>query len=97
MLILTVGVNQNMDMMWRVDTMIKPIMRAFWPYLCSVLLLLLVWYLQMKTRIWDDIKPTGNLQIALHICAQMGIQVLAIVAMRTMGLFYRHYACFFSW
>jgi len=97
MVILTVGVNQNMEMMWRVDTMIKPVVRAFWPYLCSVLLLLLVWYLQMKTRIWDDIKPAGNPQIALHICAQMGIQVLAIVAMRTMGLFYRHYACHFSW
>jgi len=97
MIILTVGVNQNMEMMWRIDTMIKPVIRAFWPYLFTVLLLLLVWFLQMKTRIWGDITPAGKLHIALHIAAQMGIQVLAIVAMRTMGLFYRHYACYFSW
>jgi hypothetical protein len=97
MIILTVGVNQNMDMMWRVDTMIKPVVRAFWPYLFTVLLLLLVWYLQFKTSIWNDIKPASYLKMSLHICAQMGIQILTIVAMRSMGLFYRHYACFFSW
>ncbi len=97
MIILTVGVNQDTEMMWRVDTMIKPVIRAFWPYLFTVLLLLLVFYLQMKTRIWDELKRPDNLQIILHIGAQMGIQALAIVAMRTMGLFYRHYACYFYW
>ena len=97
MVILTVGVNQNMDLMWRVDTMIRPVVRAFWPYLFTVLLLLLVWYLQFKTSVWNDIKPASYLKISLHLGAQMGIQVLAIVAMRSMGLFYRHYACYFSW
>ena len=97
MIILTVGVNQNMDLMWRIDTMFKPVLRAFWPYLCTVLLLLLVWFLQMKTQIWDDLRSASRLTIGLHICVQMGIQVLAITAMRSMGLFYRHYACYFSW
>jgi len=83
-------VNQNMDLMWRIDTMIRPVMRAFWPYLFTVLLLLLVWFLQMKTRIWADLKPASALKTSLHIGLQMGIQVLAILAMRSMGLFYRH-------
>lgn len=97
MIILTVGVNQEMDLMWRIDTMIKPVVQAFWPYLCTVLWLVLVCFLQLKTQIWDDLRPASHLRIGLHICAQMGIQILAIAAVRSMGLFYRHYACYFSW
>jgi len=27
----------------------------------------------------------------------LGLQVVAIIAMRAIGLFYRHYTCYFQW
>jgi hypothetical protein len=36
-------------------------------------------------------------QIAGILAINLAVQVIAIIAMRSIGLFYRHYACYFSY
>jgi len=99
MLILTAGVNQDVQVMMRIDNMIKPIVRAFLPYLTCAVLVMLVWYAQMHTHNYRDavLQSAVSSTTFLHLAAQWGIQVLALITMRSMGLFYRHYACYFKW
>ena len=58
-----------------------------------------VWFLQMTMHNAGDpalAKASGALK-ALYLCMHLGIQVLALVAMRSLGLYYRHYQCYFKW
>ena len=32
-----------------------------------------------------------------HLILNLAVQVIAILAMRSIGLFYRHYSCHFAW
>jgi hypothetical protein len=34
---------------------------------------------------------------AAHLALSLGVQVIAIITMRAIGLFHRHYAANFSW
>ena len=36
-------------------------------------------------------------QIAGIIAINLAVQVIAVIAMRSIGLFYRHYTCYFSY
>jgi hypothetical protein len=99
MCLLAVGVNQDTQVLWRVDTLFGPVTRAFFPYLTCAAMIMLVWFLQMNMHNAGDPALAGtsvwikSLYLGLHL----GIQVLALVAMRSLGLFYRHYQCYFKW
>jgi hypothetical protein len=95
--ILTVGVNRSMDAFFRPDLMLKPIGKAPGSYIVVVVLFLTAWRLQMATTNYGDLQDRHSLVIFLHLLCHLGIQVLAIMAMRTMGLYYRHYTCYFAW
>jgi hypothetical protein len=34
---------------------------------------------------------------ARHLAVNLLVQVLALVSMRSIGLLYRHYGCYFKW
>jgi hypothetical protein len=97
MVILTFGVNRDVAMLGRVDQMIRPMLRAFRPYLSVAVLFWVVWNLQMFTRDYGDLKDQGTGVVSLLLAAQLAVQVLAITAMRALGLFYKHHACYFAW
>jgi hypothetical protein len=99
MCFLAVGVNQDTQVLWRVNALFAPVAKAFLPYLTCVLMVMGVWFLQMKMHTAGDpalADASGSLK-ALYLCMHLGIQVLALVAMRSLGLYYRHYQCFFKW
>ncbi len=81
--------------MLRPDYIFAPVFRAPVPYLAVVVLLGAAGVLQMHTIQYSDqdliAVVIGNLLLNL------AVQVVAIVAMRSIGLFYRHYSCYFSW
>jgi hypothetical protein len=95
--ILTYGVNRDVGILARVDQMIGPAFRAFRPYVSVALSFLVVWNLQMFTRDYGDLQDAATGVIGLHLAAQVAIQVLAVMTMRALGAFYRHYACCFAW
>ena len=84
-------------MVFRPDYIYKPIARAFWPYLLVAGLFVLAWDLQLRTISYGRLIGSDNLVIGLHLLANLAVQALAIIAMRTIGLFYRHYSCYFPW
>ncbi len=97
MTVLTVAVGKDLRMLLRPDYLLKPVTGAFWPYTVSAGLFVLAFALQLKTRWYDDVSEKGNIIIGLHLLANLAVQVLAIVAMRTIGLLHRHYGCYFPW
>jgi hypothetical protein len=41
--------------------------------------------------------PVPNTVTAQHLAVNLLVQVLALFSMRTVGLLYRHYGCYFKW
>jgi len=97
MAVLTFSAGGDVSMVFRPDYIFKPIARAFWPYLLIAGLFMLAWELQLRTIGYGRLIGSGNLVIGLHLLANLAVQMLAIIAMRSIGLFYRHYSCYFPW
>jgi len=58
-------------------------------------LFILAWQLQLWTAGYGRLLYKPTTVVALHLLANLTVQVIAIIAMRTIGLFYRHYSCHF--
>lgn len=92
--ILTTAVGGTFSLL-RPDYLLAPLPRAFLPYLTTVALLtaacLLEWH---TTQYAADAEPKVTIA---NLGLNLLVQVVAIVAMRSIGLFYRHYGCYFKW
>jgi len=97
MAVLTFSAGGDVLMVFRPDYIFKPIVRAFWPYLLVAGLFVLAWELQLRTISYGELIGSDNLVIGLHLLANLAVQALAIISMRSIGLFYRHYSCHFPW
>ncbi len=92
--VLTAAVGQDFTMLLRPDYLIAPIFKAFGPYLVAVALLVLASVLKMQTAQYDQLPFTA---LASRLGLNLAVQLLAIIAMRSIGLFYRHYSCHLRW
>ena len=97
MAILILAVGREPTMLLRPDYIIRPIIRAFWPYLLAVALFVLAWQLQLWAVDYGKLLHKPNAVVALNLLGNLGVQVIAIIAMRSIGLFYRHYSSHFPW
>ncbi len=91
--ILTVAVGKELTML-RYDYLLIPIFRAFTPYLVTVVLLGVAVIVQMQTEQYahqDLIEATG------YLLLNFALQAVFLIAMRSVGLFYRHYSCHLPW
>ena len=95
--ILTVSATWELAMLFRPKYIFKPVVKAFWPYFVAVCLFVLAWQLQLMTIEYGKLIGKDRLIIGLHLSANLAVQGLALIAMRSIGLFYRHYACHFPW
>jgi hypothetical protein len=94
MAVLNVAVGEDVTLL-RPDYLIKPLRRAFMPYLVPVALLIAFGLLETQTgQYQSDLPP---LIIAARLAANLLLQIIAILAMRAIGLFYRHYSCHLPW
>jgi hypothetical protein len=91
--ILTTSVGGTFALL-RPDYLLAPLRKAFLPYVTTVALLTAASILEMRTRQ----SPGASVEVvAADLGANLLAQVVAIVAMRSIGLFYRHYGCYFKW
>jgi len=97
MAILTFSVGRDITMVFRPGYILKPIARAFWPYFTVVALFVSAWQLQLLTIEYGDLLGRDKVIIGLHLLANLAIQALAIISMRSIGLFCRHYSCHLPW
>jgi len=93
MAILTTAIAQTFTML-RPDYILLPILRAPVHYIITVALLVAACFLEMQTVQYDysDFATTAG-RLALNLA----VQIIAIIAMRSIGLFYRHYTCYLRW
>ena len=99
MVILTLSVGRDITLLFRPGNIIRPLIRAFWPYLVTVILFVLTCQLQLwlEVRGYGRLLGSGKTVIGLYLLANLAVQILAIIAMRSIGLFYRHYSYHFPW
>jgi len=80
--------------MFRPDYLLAPVFKAFVPYVVTVLLLIAAALLETQTTQYTG---AGLLTTAGHLAMNSAVQLIAIIAMRSIGLFYRHYNCHLAW
>jgi hypothetical protein len=94
MAILVAAVIADLPELFRFDRLLVPVIRAPISYLVVVGLLAAACFIEANTRQYASLSilnTTGNLAVNL------AVQVVAIIAMRSIGLFNRHYTCYFSY
>lgn len=93
MVILVAAVLEDLVELFRFDRMFVPVVRAFIPYLVVVGLLAAACFIETRARQYDE--SLSILNTAGNLAMNLLVQVVAIIAVRSIGLFYRHYACYF--
>ncbi|MFQ6036566.1 MAG: hypothetical protein ACE5NM_12075 [Sedimentisphaerales bacterium] len=96
MAILTLSIGRDIAML-RPDHILEPISKAFWAYVTVFGVFALAWELQLHTVGYGELLGTGKIVVGLNLLANIMVQALAIISMRSIGLFYRHYSCYFHW
>jgi len=96
MAILVAAVIADLPELFRFDHLFVPVVRAFVPYLVVFGLLAAVCFIETYTKQYESLPI---LHTAGNLAVNLAVQVVAIIAMRSIGLFYRHYDCYFdkSW
>lgn len=93
MAILVAAVLEDLPELLRFDRLFIPVIRAFIPYLMVVGLLVAACFIETNTKQYES---TSILNTAGNLAVNLAVQVVAIIAMRSIGLFYRHFCCYFS-
>jgi len=91
--VLTTAVGKDF-LLLRPDYLIAPIIRAFIPYVVAGSLLVAACFLEYYTT--QD-SGADTLTLTRDLGLNLAVQLVAIFAMRAIGLLYRHYACYFKW
>jgi hypothetical protein len=91
--ILTTSVGHDLALL-RPDYLLVPIVRAFLPYATTVLLIAVACLFQSRVSPYTGAATFITVRdLALNLL----VQSIAIVAMRAVGLLYRHYHAYFQW
>jgi len=93
MALVTLAVGKDLKML-RPDRLVITISRTFRPYLVTVVLLAIAGAIQMQASQYDHQDATAA---TWHLLLNLTVQVFALVAIRSIGLFHRHYNSYFAW
>ncbi|MBN2183447.1 MAG: hypothetical protein JW715_16165, partial [Sedimentisphaerales bacterium] len=93
MAILNVAVGRDLTLL-RPDYLLIPILRAFMPYMVTVLYMSAAFFLQSQASQFAGQDPAAA---AGHLALNLVAQILVFIAMRSIGLFARHYSCHLPW
>ena len=93
MAMVTLAVGKDLKML-RPDRLVITISRTFRPYLVTVILLGIAGAIQMQASQYDYQHVATA---AWHLPLNLTAQVFALVAIRSIGLFHRHYNSHFRW
>jgi len=91
--ILSAAVGKDLTLL-RPDYFLIPIFRAFRPYLVTAVLLGAAAGLQIYAKQYSGQSAAVA---TAYLLLNLAVQVIALVAMRSIGLFFRHYSCLLPW
>jgi hypothetical protein len=97
MAILAAAVMEDLPELFRLDRLIIPVFRAFIPYTVTVGLLAAACLIETHTKQYSSEVKVSFFSTVGYLALNLAEQVFAIIAMRSIGLFYRHYACYFGY
>ncbi len=92
--ILTTAVGRDFTMLFRPGYILLPVLKAFFPYIVASALLVAACLLEYRTT---QFQGSSFLETAAQLALNLAVQVVAIIAMRSIGLFARHFACHLPW
>jgi hypothetical protein len=95
--ILAAAVIEDLTELFRLDRLIVPVFRAFIPYAITVGLLAAACLIETHTKQYTSEVKVSFFSTVGYLALNLAEQVVAIIAMRSIGLFYRHYGCYFSY
>ena len=90
---LTMAVGKDLTML-KLDYFLIPIFRAFWPYLVTAVLLGAAAVLQIYAKQYSGQPPAAATG---YLLLNLAVQFFALIAMCSIGLFFRHYSCLLPW
>ena len=93
MALVTLAVGKDLKML-RPDYLLITVYRAFGPYLVTTVLFGTAVAIQTQANQYNH---QGAAATVGHLLLNLTVQVPALVAVRSMGLFYRHYSSYFPW
>lgn len=96
MAILTTAIGKTPALL-RPDYLLAPILKALIPYLLVFALLAAACLLETRTVQMDYTEKISITASSAQLGLNLAVQVLAIIAMRSIGLFYKHYQCYLRW
>jgi ribosomal protein S27E len=96
MSVLTLAVGQDVTLL-RPDYLIAPVLKAPLSYLIVFSLLVAACALEMHAKQFSGLSGETFFTAAPKLVLNLFVQVLAVIAMRSIGLFYRHYSCYLRW
>lgn len=96
MAVLTTAVGKDITLL-RPDYILKPVLKAFIPYIIVVGWLVAFGVLEMQTSQFSILGEETVSSAAGKLTFNLVVQAVAIIAMRSIGLFYRHYNCYLKW
>jgi hypothetical protein len=91
--IMNIAVGRDLTLL-RPDHLFVPIFRAFRPYLVPVILLGVAIGLQIPISQYAHQEPSVA---GRYLLLNVAVQPVFMIAMRSIGLFYRHYSCHLTW
>jgi len=98
MVVLSISICKDLLMAIRPDSIFVPIVRATKPYLVTAGILMTAAAIQWITFGHYGVKIGQSMCLTSWLlAADIGAALFMIVAMRTIGLFYRHYSCYLRW
>ena len=92
--ILSAAVGKDLTLL-RPDYFVITISRAFQPYLVTAVLLGAAALLQIFAKQYS--KELDTTATAGYLLLNLAVQFVALLAMRSIGLFFRHYSCLLPW
>ena len=95
--VLTMAVGGDLNMLTHPNYLIRPIVKAFSAYLVPALMVIAAAFFQWKTFAYGLDIGQSPAETATLLSADIAAAMLAVLAMRTTGLFYRHYSCHMTW
>ncbi len=97
MILLTISSAEQLWMVFRPDYIVVPICRAFRAYLVCTGLVGVAVVMQLVTVEYGALEDARWWLVAAHLLFDILAVIVAVLAMRSVGLFYRHYSCYFRW
>jgi hypothetical protein len=92
--ILSAAVGKDLTLL-RPDYFVITIFRAFGPYMVTAVLLSTAALLQIFAKQYSSQLTTAA--AVDHLMLNLAVQFVALLAMRSIGLFFRHYSCVLPW